>query len=99
MTKKKVLVTGAAGRIGSVIRRFLGEKYELSSLDIVEVEGIESHVADLAELEVVEEVVEEEGAGGDADVGDRVAVVGECVAEEEVEGLETVSDSISPLIS
>ena len=70
MTKKKVLVTGAAGRIGSVIRRFLGEKYELSSLDIVEVKGIESHVAGLAELDAIRPAFEGKDAvvhlGGDA---------------------------------
>ena len=53
MAKKRVLITGAAGRIGSIVRRFLGDKYELSGLDLVEVEGIKSHVGDLAELDAI----------------------------------------------
>ena len=53
MAKKRVLVTGGAGRIGGILRRFLGEKYELSSLDLVEAEGLPSHIADLADLEAI----------------------------------------------
>ena len=53
MAKKKVLVTGAAGRIGRLVRSYLGEKYELSGLDLLEVEDIESHVADLADLDAI----------------------------------------------
>ena len=53
MAKKKVLVTGGAGRIGWVVRDRLGDKYELSSLDLQEVKDIESHVADLADLDAI----------------------------------------------
>ena len=69
MAKKRVLVTGAAGRIGWVVRQHLGEKYELSSLDLLEVDGIESHVADLAELDAIRPAFEGKEAvlhlGGD----------------------------------
>ena len=53
MAKKKVLITGAAGRIGGVLRTYLGDKYEISSLDRVAVDGVESHVADLADLDAI----------------------------------------------
>ena len=53
MAKRRVLITGAAGTIGSILRRSLGEKYELSSLDLVEVSDVESHVADLADLDAI----------------------------------------------
>ena len=51
--KKKVLITGAAGRIGGIVRRFLASKYELSALDIAAVEDIPSRVADLADLDAI----------------------------------------------
>ena len=53
MAKKKVLVTGLAGGVGSVVRKFLGEKYEMSALDLTPVEGVESHVADLSDLDAI----------------------------------------------
>ena len=53
MAKKRVLVTGAGGLIGGVVRRYLSEKYELIGLDLMEVDGLESHVGDLAELESI----------------------------------------------
>jgi nucleoside-diphosphate-sugar epimerase len=53
VTKRKVLVTGLAGRIGSVIRAFLGDKYELSGLDLAPVDGFKSRVADLADLDAI----------------------------------------------
>ena len=53
MAKKKVLVTGAGGLIGSIVRQFLSEKYDLSGLDLMTVDGVKSHVGDLAELESI----------------------------------------------
>lgn len=50
---RRVLVTGIAGGIGGIVRRDLGSKYELSGLDRVPVEGVESHVADLADREAM----------------------------------------------
>ena len=51
--KKTVLVTGLAGRIGGVIRRYLGEKYELSGLDRQPVDGYPCHLADISDLEAI----------------------------------------------
>lgn len=53
MAKKRVLVTGGAGRIGGIVRRFLGSKYELSVLDREPVEGVPSRVADLTDLDAI----------------------------------------------
>ena len=51
--KKKVLVTGMAGQIGGIIRRELGERYELSGIDQVDVEGVPTTVADIADLNAI----------------------------------------------
>ncbi|MCI0441237.1 MAG: NAD(P)-dependent oxidoreductase [Chloroflexi bacterium] len=51
--KKRVLVTGMAGQIGGIIRRFLGDKYELSGVDVRPAEGAKSLVADLADFDAV----------------------------------------------
>ena len=48
--KKRVLVTGMAGQIGGIIRRELGERYELSGIDRADVEGVPTTVADIANL-------------------------------------------------
>ena len=50
MEKKRVLVTGMAGQIGGIIRRELGECYELSGIDRVDVEGTPTRAADIANL-------------------------------------------------
>ena len=36
-----------------MLRTYLGDKYEISSLDRVAVDGVESHVADLADLDAI----------------------------------------------
>lgn len=51
--KKRVLVTGMAGQIGGIIRRQLGDRYELSGIDRVGVEGVPVRVADIADLEAI----------------------------------------------
>lgn len=51
--KKKVLVTGMAGQIGGIIRRELGNRYELSGIDRVEVEGVPITVASIADLDEI----------------------------------------------
>ena len=48
--KTRVLVTGMAGQIGGIIRRELGERYELSGIDRVGVDGTPTTVADIANL-------------------------------------------------
>ena len=45
-----MLVTGMAGQIGGIIRRELGECYELSGIDRVDVEGTPTRAADIANL-------------------------------------------------
>jgi nucleoside-diphosphate-sugar epimerase len=53
MARKKVLVTGMSGLIGSAVRRELGEKYELSALNRRPVPGVPCHQADIADLEAI----------------------------------------------
>lgn len=53
MARKKVLVTGLSGLIGSAVRRHLGEKYELSGLNRREIPGVPCHRADIADLEAI----------------------------------------------
>ena len=53
MTKRRVLVTGMAGRIGTVVRTRLADKYDFTGLDRVAVAGVKSHVADLADFEAM----------------------------------------------
>ncbi|MDE2688366.1 MAG: NAD(P)-dependent oxidoreductase [Chloroflexota bacterium] len=48
--KKRVLVTGIAGQIGGIIRRELGERYDLSGIDQVDVESVPTMLADIAKL-------------------------------------------------
>ncbi len=48
--KKRVLITGIAGQIGGIIRRELGERYELSGIDQVDVEDVPTTVSDIANL-------------------------------------------------
>ncbi len=50
---RKVLITGAAGLIGGVLRDGLSDSYALSGVDIRPAEGIESLVADTSDLEAV----------------------------------------------
>ena len=49
--KKKVLITGGAGLIGSVLIDRLGDRYELSSLDLKDADGVPSRVASLDDLD------------------------------------------------
>ena len=51
--KKRVLITGAAGKIADVLRSSLAAKYELSGVDRVPVQGFNSAVAELTDLESV----------------------------------------------
>ena len=51
--KKKVLLTGAAGRIATHLRERLGDKYVLSGTDRVPASGIESAVADLTDFDAI----------------------------------------------
>ena len=51
--KKRVLVTGMGGQIGGIIRRELGERYELSGIDRADVDGVPVTVADIADLNAI----------------------------------------------
>ena len=50
--KKRVLVTGAAGTIGSAVRKYLGERYELHALTL-EPADFPSTVANIADLDAI----------------------------------------------
>lgn len=45
--KTRVLITGSGGKIGTVIRETLSDKYEFSGVDRVNVPGVDSLAADL----------------------------------------------------
>ena len=63
MTERpKVLITGGAGLIGSIMVKNLSDEYEFTSFDLKKAEGIPSIVGDLHDLSAVEEAV----AGHDA---------------------------------
>lgn len=51
--KKKVLITGSAGRIGTIIREALHDRYDLSGIDRVPVPGFDSTVANLTDLDAI----------------------------------------------
>ena len=73
MEAKRVLITGGAGTIGSALRAHLGDVYRLESLDLVEAEGVPSHVADLSDLDAILPAFEGQDAvvhlGGDPNGG------------------------------
>lgn len=54
---KKVLVTGASGLIGSIVRDQLADRYELSYLTRTPAE-FDSHVADITDLEAIQPAFE-----------------------------------------
>ena len=51
--RKRVLVTGAEGLIGTAVRRELGDRFELVSLTLAP-QDFPSHVGDIADLEAIE---------------------------------------------
>ncbi len=50
--RKSILVTGAEGVIGTVVREHLGDRYELRSLTRT-AQGFRSHVADITDLDAI----------------------------------------------
>jgi len=52
--RRKVLLTGGAGLIGSILIDKLSDRYEFTSFDIREAKGAKSVVADLSDFEAVE---------------------------------------------
>jgi len=97
MARKKVLITGAAGRIGQALRRGLKDRYDLRlqyhRTVLPAEEGEEVFVASVADLEKMEEVV----AGVDAIVhmaGDpRVSAPWEAVLEANIQGTYCVYEA------
>lgn len=55
--KKRVLVTGAAGTIGTAVREHLSERYELHALTLQPAD-FPSHVADIADLDAIQPAFE-----------------------------------------
>ena len=53
MDKRKVLITGGAGLIGSLMIDNLGDKYEFSSLDLVENPIVHSTVANIDDFDAI----------------------------------------------
>ncbi len=47
---KRVLITGAAGLIGGIVREAFSDRYELSGVDVRPVAGMESAAADMRGL-------------------------------------------------
>jgi nucleoside-diphosphate-sugar epimerase len=58
MARKKVLVTGMSGLIGSAVRRHLEEKCELSALNRRAVPGVSCYQADITDLEAIQPAFE-----------------------------------------
>jgi nucleoside-diphosphate-sugar epimerase len=52
-TKKRVLVTGANGLIGTALREMLGDKYEWSALNRRDLPGVPTTQADISNLEAI----------------------------------------------
>ncbi len=50
VTKKKVLITGGAGLVGSVLCERLKARYDITSLDLKEAPGVRSFVGNLADM-------------------------------------------------
>jgi nucleoside-diphosphate-sugar epimerase len=56
--KRKVLITGGAGLIGTILKNKLGGKYDFSSIDIREARNVPSTLADLSNLEAIQQAFE-----------------------------------------
>ena len=73
MDSKKVLMTGGAGRIGRAVLDRLASLYQFEILDLTEVPGVKSHVANLAQLDEILPAFENQDVvihlGGDPDGG------------------------------
>ena len=52
--KKRVLITGAAGLVGGVLRQGLRDGYDLTGVDMRPVEGFDSLAADTTDLEAIQ---------------------------------------------
>lgn len=52
-TKKRVLVTGMSGLIGSALHRELGDRYAWRALNRRPVQGVETHQADIGDFDAI----------------------------------------------
>ena len=62
--KTRVLVTGAAGQIGGIIRDKLGYRYDLVGLDRVDCGWADSHVADISDFDAIRPAFDGRASGG-----------------------------------
>jgi len=53
ITMKNILITGGAGLVGSVLTNGLKDKFNIRILDIKNVEGVDSYVGDISELDSI----------------------------------------------
>ena len=53
MDRKRILITGMSGLIGGIVRQRLEGKHDLSALNRRDVEGVECHRADIADLDAI----------------------------------------------
>jgi nucleoside-diphosphate-sugar epimerase len=51
--KKTVLLTGAAGRIGTILRTGLADAYHIKGIDRIPAQGLDSVVADLTDMDSI----------------------------------------------
>ena len=52
--KRRVLITGASGLIGGILRDALAEEYDLRGVDIREIPGFDSLTADMTDLDAIQ---------------------------------------------
>ena len=60
--RKKVLITGGAGLIGSILIERLSDRYDITSLDLTEAPGARSIVGNIVEFDVVAAAFENQDA-------------------------------------
>ena len=53
MVKKKILITGVTGLVGSVIRKSLKSEYEITGLDLRHCEDVPTLIADSTDLKSI----------------------------------------------
>ena len=56
--RPKVLITGGAGLIGSILIDKLSAQYEFTSFDLQEAEGVDSIIGDLHDFSAIEAAIE-----------------------------------------
>ena len=59
---KKVLITGMAGLVGSVIQKYLTKDFSLSSLDLVDIPNVKSFKEDITNLDSIKHIFNNQDA-------------------------------------